>query len=82
MITPKEIEELVTSRLCRCFYLLLWGYVDLDTDIVVRRVLLVEGCKSVKQKLRRIHLDVLIKVKTEIEKQWNTSSLEVAKNPQ
>jgi len=55
---------------------------DLDTNIVVRRVLLVEGCKSVKQKLRRIHLDVLIKVKAEIEKQWNTSFLEVAKYPQ
>jgi len=55
---------------------------DLDTNIVVRRVLLVEGCKSVKQKLRRIHLDVLIKVKAEIEKQWNTSFLEIAKYPQ
>jgi len=54
---------------------------DLDTDIVVRRVLLVEWCKSVKQKLRRIHLDVLIKVKAEIKKQWNTSFLEVAKYP-
>jgi hypothetical protein len=55
---------------------------DLDTDIVVRRVLVVEGCKSVKQKLRRIHSDVLIKVKVEIEKQWNTGFLEVVKYPQ
>jgi hypothetical protein len=41
----------------------------LNTDIIVQRVLLVEGCKLVKEKLRRIHSDVLIKVKVEIEKQ-------------
>jgi hypothetical protein len=40
----------------------------LDMEIIVQRVLLVEGCKSVKQKLRRIHPNVLIKVKAEIEK--------------
>jgi len=51
----------------------------LDTDIVVQRILLVEGCKSVKEKLRRIHSDVLIKVKVEIKKQWNTDFLEVVK---
>jgi len=55
---------------------------SLDTDIVVQRVLLIEGCKSIKEKLRRIHSDVLIKVKVEIEKQWNTDFLEVVKNPQ
>ena len=54
----------------------------LDTDIVVQRVLLVEGCKLVKEKLRRIHSDVLIKVKVEIEKQWNIDFLEVVKYPQ
>jgi hypothetical protein len=54
----------------------------LDMDIVVQRVLLVEGCKLVKEKLRRIHSDVLIKVKVEIEKQWNTDFLEVVKYPQ
>jgi hypothetical protein len=45
----------------------------------VDRVPLVEGCKPVKQKLRRIHLDVL--VKAEIEKQWNTDFLEAVKYP-
>jgi hypothetical protein len=30
----------------------------LDTDIVVQRALLVEGCKSVKEKLRRIQIDM------------------------
>jgi hypothetical protein len=45
----------------------------------VDRVPLVEGCKPVKQKLRRIHVDVL--VKAEIEKQWNTDFLEAVKYP-
>ena len=75
MITPKEREELVTSRLCICFCLVYEDMSSLDTDTVVHRVPLVEGCKSIKQKLRRIHLDVLIKVKAEIEKQWNTNFL-------
>jgi len=47
----------------------------------VDRVPLVEGCKSVKQKLRRAHPKVLIKVKAEIEKQWNAGFLAVVKYP-
>ena len=54
----------------------------LDTDIVVHRIPLVEGCKPIKQKLRRTHLEILIKVKVEIEKQWNAGFLEVVKYPQ
>ena len=46
------------------------------------RVPLVEGCKSVKQGLRRTNLNVLIKVKTKIEKQWNAGFLEIVKYPQ
>jgi len=34
------------------------------------------------QKLRRTHLEILIKVKAEIEKQWNAGFLEVVKYPQ
>jgi len=36
---------------------------------------LVEGCKLVKQRLRRTNLNVLIKVNTKIEKQWNVDFL-------
>jgi hypothetical protein len=43
------------------------------------RISLVEGCKPINQKLRRIHLDVLVKAK--IEKQWNADFLEVVKYP-
>jgi hypothetical protein len=55
---------------------------SLDTNIVVHKILLVEGYKSVKQKLRRIHPNILIKSKTKIKKQWNASFLEVVKYPQ
>jgi len=48
-----------------------WSYKDmpgLNTNIVVHRVPLEEGCRLIKQKLRRTHPKVLIKVKAEIEK--------------
>jgi hypothetical protein len=47
-----------------------WPYdmSSLDIDIIAYRIPLVEGCKTVKQKLRRTHPDILIKVKIEIEK--------------
>lgn len=62
-----------------------WSYADMpgfDIDIVVHRVPLVEGCKPVKQKLRRTRPDILLKVKAEIEKQWDAGFLEVIKYPQ
>ncbi|XP_073268737.1 uncharacterized protein [Populus alba] len=57
-----------------------WSYADmpgLDTDIVVHKLPLIEGCKPVKQKLRRTRPDILIKVKEEITKQWDAGFLEV-----
>jgi len=39
----------------------------LDTDIVVQRIPLVERSKPVKQKTRQICLDMLLKVKVEIQ---------------
>ena len=41
----------------------------LDTNIVIHRLPLINWCKSVKHKLRRIRLDILIKVKEEVKKQ-------------
>jgi len=57
-----------------------WSYADmpgLDSDIVVHKLSLIEGCKPVKQKLRRTRPDILIKVKEEITKQWDAEFLEV-----
>ena len=38
------------------------------TNIVIHKIPLIEGCRSVKQKLRGTHINVLIKVKVDIEK--------------
>ena len=57
-----------------------WSYADmpgLDTEIVVHKLPLIEGCKSIKQKLRRTRPDVLLKAKKEITRQWNAGFLEV-----
>jgi hypothetical protein len=84
MITSKERKELIVS-LRDYVDVFTWSYddmPDLDTDIVVYRVPLVEGCKPFKQKLRRTHPEVLIKVNAKIKKQWNAGFLEVVKYPQ
>ena len=48
-----------------------WSYQDmpgLDTDIVVHRLPLKEECAPVKQKLRRVKLEMLLKIKEEVKK--------------
>ena len=62
-----------------------WSYRDmlgLDTDIVVHRLSLREECMSVKQKLRRVKPEMLLKIKEEVKKQLDAGFLEVAKYPQ
>jgi len=53
----------------------------LDTNIVVYMLFLIDGCKHVKQKLRRMRLDILTKVKEEVKKQWDARFIEVVKYP-
>ena len=48
-----------------------WSYQDmpgLDTDIVVHCLPLKEECASVKQKLIRVKLEMLLKIKKEVKK--------------
>ena len=62
-----------------------WSYQDmpgLNTDIVVHRLPLREECMPVKQKLRRVKLKMLLKIKKEVKKQLDAGFLEVAKYPQ
>ena len=61
-----------------------WSYQDmsgLDTDIVVHRLLLREEYVPVKQKLRRVKLEMLLKIKEEVKKQLDAEFLEVSKYP-
>ena len=62
-----------------------WSYQDmpgLDTDIVVHRLPLREECMPIKQKLRRVKPEMLLKIKEKVKKQLDAGFLEVAKYPQ
>jgi hypothetical protein len=63
VITPKEKEELI-APLRDYVDVFTWSYKDM---LGLHWVPLVEGCKSVKQRLRMTNPNVLIKVKAEIE---------------
>ena len=54
----------------------------LDTDIMVHRLPLREECAPVKQKLRRVKPEMLLKIKKEVKKQLDAGFLEVSKYPQ
>ena len=54
----------------------------LDTDIVVHRLPLREECAPVKQKLRRVKPEMLLKIKEEVKKQLDARFLKVSKYPQ
>ena len=53
-----------------------------NTDIVVHHFSLREECAPVKQKLRRVKLEMLLKIKKKVKKQLAAGFLEVAKYPQ
>ena len=62
-----------------------WSYQDmpgLDTDIVVHQLPLKEEYMPVKQKLRRVKPEMLLKIKEEVKKQLDAGFLKVAKYPQ
>ena len=54
----------------------------LDIDIVVHQLPLREECAPVKQKLRRVKPEMLLKIKEVVKKQLDAGFLEVAKYPQ
>ena len=59
-----------------------WSYQDmpgLDMDIVVHRLPLREECTPIKQKLRRVKPEMLLKIKEEVKKQLDVGFLEVSK---
>ena len=54
----------------------------LDIDIVVHRLPLKKECAPVKQKLRRVKSEMLLKIKKKVKKQLDAGFLEVSKYPQ
>jgi len=62
-----------------------WSYQDmpsLDPDIVQHKLPLKPECPPIKQKLRRMKLEMTLTIKEEVEKQFNAGFLAVAKYPQ
>ena len=61
-----------------------WSYEDmpwLDTDIVVHRLPMKEGCSLIKQKVCRMRPEISEKIKAEVMKQFNEGFLEVTSYP-
>ena len=61
-----------------------WSYQDmpgLDTDIVAHRFPLREEYMPVKHKLKRVKLEMLLKIKEEVKKQLEAGFLKVSKYP-
>ncbi|XP_012442188.1 uncharacterized protein LOC105767226 [Gossypium raimondii] len=59
-----------------------WSYQDmpgLNTSIVVHRLPIKEDCKPVQQKFRRMRPDVVLKIKEEVKKQFDTGFLQEVK---
>ncbi|KAA3488035.1 reverse transcriptase [Gossypium australe] len=50
-----------------------------DTDIVVHQLPIREECKPVQQKLQRMRPDVLLKIKEDVKKQFDSGLLQVVK---
>jgi hypothetical protein len=66
MLITIELKSELVALLREYVDIFAWSYADmpgLDAEIVVHRLSLIEGCRSVKQKLRRTRPDVLLKVK-------------------
>ncbi|XP_038679469.1 uncharacterized protein LOC119980745, partial [Tripterygium wilfordii] len=62
-----------------------WSYQDmpgLDTSIVVHKLPLILECTLVKQKLRRLKADMLLKIRDEVKKQFDAGFLAVARYPE
>lgn len=69
-LSPKEKED-ITRCLLDYQEWFAWSYEDmpgLDSDLVEHRLPLIPGAKPVKQKLRRLHPDLDLKVREEIQK--------------
>ena len=79
------IEKDLTDLLQEYNDVFAWSYQDmlgLDIDIVIHRLPLREECAPIKQKLRRVKPEMLLKIKEEVKKQLDAGFLEVSKYPQ
>jgi hypothetical protein len=80
-----SIKERVIDLLKEYVDIFAWSYQDmpgLDPEIVEHRLPLKPGCPPVKQKLRRSHPDMALKIKEEVQKQIDAGFLITSEYPQ
>jgi hypothetical protein len=81
----EDIKRSLVSLLQEYVDVFAWSYQDmpgLDTNIVVHRLPLRPECPPVKQKLRRTRPDMALKIREEVNKQFDAGFLAVGKYPQ
>ncbi|XP_052728595.1 uncharacterized protein LOC128195360 [Vigna angularis] len=81
----KEVREGLRALLKEFKDVFAWSYKDmpgLDTDIVQHKLPLKQECLPVKQRLRRMKPEMSLKIKEEVQKQFDAGFLAVAKYPQ
>jgi len=81
----KEIQGQLCALLREFRDIFAWSYQDmpgLDPDIVQHKLPLKPECPPIKQKLRRMKPELSLKIRDEVEKQFNAGFLAVAKYPQ
>ncbi|XP_017979875.1 PREDICTED: uncharacterized protein LOC108662802 [Theobroma cacao] len=80
-LVPIEKEKLI-KLLHEYVYVFAWSYQDmprLNTDIAAHKLPLKPECKPIKQKLRRMKPEMLLKIKEKVKKQFDAGFLGVAK---
>jgi len=78
----KEVRGKLCDLLKEFIDVFAWSYQDmpgLDTDIMQHKIPLKEECPPVKQKLRRMKLEMSLKIEEEVKKQFDAGFLAVAK---
>jgi len=81
----KETQENLWALLKEFKDVFAWSYQDmpgLDPNIVQHKLPLKLECSPVRQKLRRLKLEMSLKIKEEVKKQFDAGFLAIAKYPQ
>ncbi|RDX85198.1 hypothetical protein CR513_33634, partial [Mucuna pruriens] len=81
---PSNLKQRLVALLKEYADVFAWSYrdmLDLDTTIVEHKLPLLLDAIWVRQQLRRMKPEVALKIKEEVEKQWNLGFLAVAEYP-
>ena len=79
-----ETKKKIINLLHEFVNVFAWSYQDmlgLNAEIVEHRLPFKPQCKPIQQNLKRMKLEMLLKIKKEVKKEFDTGFLEVAKYP-